>query len=45
MKENNILAGVKIDNQRILVSVSEINTEKEIENYIKNAKKLSLNRI
>ncbi|MBQ4645906.1 MAG: aminomethyl-transferring glycine dehydrogenase subunit GcvPA [Candidatus Gastranaerophilales bacterium] len=45
MKENNILAGIKIDNQRILVSVSEINTEKEIENYIKNAKKLSLNRI
>lgn len=45
MKEENILAGIKLDNQRILVSVSEMNSEKEIENYIQNAKKLSLNRV
>ena len=45
MKKENILAGIKLDNQRILVSVSEINSKEEIENYIQNAKKLSLNRI
>ena len=45
MKEEGILAGVKLDNQKILVSVTEINTDEEIENYIKKAKKLSLNRI
>lgn len=45
MKEAKILAGVKLDEQRILVSVSEINTQEEIENYIKNAKKLSLTKI
>ncbi|MBR5303814.1 MAG: aminomethyl-transferring glycine dehydrogenase subunit GcvPA [Candidatus Gastranaerophilales bacterium] len=45
MKEAKILAGVKLDEQRILVSVSEINTQEEIENYIQNAKKLSLAKI
>ena len=45
LKEENILAGTKLDGQRILVSVSELNTNEEIENYIKFAKKLSLNRI
>ena len=45
MKQANILAGIKLDEQRILVSVSEINTNKEIQNYIQNAKKLSLAKI
>ena len=45
LKEDNILAGIKLDNQRILVSVSELNTIEEIETYIKSAKKLALNRI
>ena len=45
MKEAKILAGVKLDEQRILVSVSEINTQEEIKNYIENAKKLSLAKI
>ena len=45
MKEKGILAGVKLDEQRILVSVTEMNSEIEIENYIKEAKKLSLARI
>jgi len=45
LKEDGILAGAKLDSQRILVSVSEINTDEEIENYAKFAKKLSLNRI
>lgn len=45
MKQQNILAGIKIDNQRILVSVGEINTQEEIANYVEFAKKLSLIRI
>ncbi len=45
MKEAKILAGVKLDEQRILVSVSEINTQEEIKNYIESAKKLSLAKI
>jgi len=45
MKEQKILAGLKLDNQRILVSVSEANSKEEIENYIQNAKKLALNKI
>ena len=45
MKQNNILAGTKLDKQRILVSVSELNTKEEIENYITSAKKLALNKI
>ena len=45
LKQENILAGVKLDNQRILVSVSELNTLEEIEKYVDCAKKLSLTRI
>lgn len=45
LKEENILAGTKLDNQRILVSVSEINSQEEIEKYVEIAKKLSLTRI
>lgn len=45
LKEDNILAGTKIDNQRILVCATEMNTKEEIENYIKSAKKLALNKI
>lgn len=45
MKEKNILSGIKLDEHRILVSVSELNDDDEIENYIQNAKKLSLARI
>ena len=45
LKQENILAGIKLNNQRILVSVSELNTVEEIEKYIDCAKKLSLNKI
>ncbi len=45
MKEQKILAGVKLDEQRILVSVSEVNTDDEMDKYVQNAKKLSLVRI
>lgn len=45
LKEDNILAGTKLDNQRILVCATELNTDDEIESYIKSAKKLALNRI
>lgn len=45
LKQEGILAGVKLDNQRILVCATELNTDEEIENYIKFAKKLALNRI
>ena len=45
MKENNILAGCKIDEKRILVSVSELNDDVEISEYISSAKKFSLIRI
>lgn len=34
MKENNILAGYKLNNNQILVCCTEINTKEEIENYI-----------
>lgn len=37
MKQNNILAGYKIDNSKILVCCTEINTEEEITNYITSA--------
>lgn len=37
MKQNNILAGYKIDNSKILVCCTEINTEEEIMNYITSA--------
>ena len=45
MKENSILAGCKIDEKRILVSVSELNDDVEISEYISSAKKFSLIRI
>ena len=45
MKENNILAGCKIDEKRILVSVSELNDDVEISEYISSAQKFSLIRI
>lgn len=45
MKEEKILAGIKLDEQRILVSVSEMNSNEEVEKYLQKAKKLSLNRI
>lgn len=34
MKKNNIIAGLKIDKSRVLVCVTEANTEIELENYI-----------
>ncbi len=37
MKQNNILAGLKLDNSRILVCTTETNTKEEIDNYIKSA--------
>ena len=45
MKDKNILAGSKIDNSKVLVSVSELNDEAEIDKYISIAKNLSLTRI
>lgn len=45
MKEEKILAGLKIDENKILVSVTELNAKEEIESYINKAKKLSLTRI
>ena len=33
LKENNILGGLKLDDNRILVCVTEMNTEEEINNY------------
>ncbi|GBF22808.1 glycine cleavage system protein P (pyridoxal-binding), N-terminal domain [Candidatus Gastranaerophilus sp. (ex Termes propinquus)] len=35
MKEHNILAGIKIDENKILVTTTEVNDDKEIEDYIK----------
>ena len=37
LKEQNILAGVKIDETKVLVSVTEMNTEEEIEKYVQLA--------
>ncbi len=45
MKDKNILAGCKLDNSKILVSVSELNDETEINEYINVAKNLSLTKI
>lgn len=45
MKEKGILAGLKIDEHRILVSLSELNDELEQEEYIKAAKNLSMVKI
>ncbi len=45
MKEKGILAGLKIDEANILVSVSELNDKEELDEYIRCAKVLGLNRI
>ncbi len=45
MKEKNILAGSAIDSSKILVSVSELNDEKEIDCYVNASKNLSLAKI
>lgn len=45
MKDKNILAGIKLDNSKILVSVSELNDEIEINEYVNAAKNLSLVKI
>jgi len=37
MKENGILAGIKIDSSKVLVCATEMNSEEEIEEYIKLA--------
>ncbi|MGN1154446.1 MAG: aminomethyl-transferring glycine dehydrogenase subunit GcvPA [Candidatus Gastranaerophilaceae bacterium] len=34
LKENNIIGGLKIDNTHILISVTEMNSEEEIETYL-----------
>lgn len=38
LKQNNILGGIKLNDTQILVSVTEMNTEEEIENYINTIK-------
>ena len=45
MKEKNILAGVKLDNSKILVSATELNDETEINKYIEASKNLTLTKI
>lgn len=45
MKEKGILAGLKVDDSSILVSVTELNDSEELGAYIKAAKNLALNRI
>lgn len=45
MKDKKILAGTKIDDSKILVSVSELNDDSEIDKYIEAAKNLSLSKI
>ncbi len=37
MKSNNILAGIKVDDTKILVCTTETNTQEELNNYIKSA--------
>lgn len=34
LKENNIIGGLKLDNNRILVATTELITEKDIDNYV-----------
>ena len=34
LKSNGILGGIKLDNKRILVCATEMNTEEEILNYV-----------
>lgn len=38
MKENNILAGIKLNSKEVLVSVSELNDKEELDSYLKFAK-------
>lgn len=38
LKDNNILGGIKLDKNRILVAVTEMNTKEEIELYVSNIK-------
>ena len=45
MKNKNILAGTKLNESQILVSVSELNDENEIISYVNAAKNLSLTKI
>ena len=45
MQENGILAGVKLDDNNILVCATELNDIDEIDAYINSAKKLSLAKI
>ena len=34
LKENGILGGIKLDNNRVLVAATEMNTEDEIDKYV-----------
>lgn len=36
LKKNNIIGGIKLDNNKILVCATEMNTQEEIDNYIKS---------
>lgn len=45
MKDKNILAGIKLDNSKVLVCATELNDEAEIEKYICASKNLSLTKI
>ncbi len=45
MKDKKILAGTKLDSSKILISVSELNDDIEINKYIEAAKNLSLIKI
>ncbi len=45
MKEKDILAGLALDKNNILVSVSELFDDEELEQYIKAAKNLALTKI
>ena len=33
LKENNVLGGIKLDEQKVLVCATEMNTDEEIDNY------------
>ena len=41
MKEKGILAGLKVDDNKILVCTTEMTTEAEIESYIKIAEEIT----
>ena len=41
MKEKGILAGIKVDEDKILVCTTEMTTESEIESYIKAAEEIT----